>query len=88
MYFSWTLPNGTSLVHLRLYAAASSIGDRTLALKSLETLVARHDWRLDRDKENKWLCTFGKEVPQSIDLTGDAAANLVSSDSKPATNVK
>ena len=77
---SWGMADATSVVFLKLYAAATNVGDAVLASKAIEKLMTRSDWRLERDKDDKWICNLKGEgeIPVGLDLSGPAAAAFVS----------
>lgn len=61
-----------------MYAAASVVGDAALAKKAMGKLMTRSDWKLERDKDDKWICNLKGEIPQGLDMSGAAAAAFVS----------
>lgn len=72
--------DANSVVFLKLYAAATGVGDATLASKAIEKLMTRNDWRIERDKDDKWICNLKAEgeLPVGLDMSGAAAAAFVS----------
>lgn len=72
------MSDGSSIVFLKMYAAASAVGDAALATKATEKLMTRGDWRLERDKDDKWICHLKGKIPLGLDMSGAAAAAFVS----------